>query len=1688
VPARRRRLVRQETFDALSENLGSVGISHGDHEVHDDDVVGEEFKDNNDDDDGEDDDEDDGEDDNENKESDEELDPKEEVRRLRGDVKYLKRKIDELVGVISRQKQGSSVTTRKKGRTLRSEGLQDEDDGELGSLTPVGTGTPQPRPTEMDKELLRLIPRYDGTGGVQKFREFVDNFESYARSTTGSAKDALIIAQAKLLGDAKLWLLDQLERYPVGHPLHIGTWEMLRKGLKLNFVLVETEDEIREKIRTLRQKGTIAEYNSAFRRLLMQVPMEFKEARYDYLRGLSPKIRDLVRTKDGITEMNELYQACLKLDDRIKTSNVGASRTTTNEALVASSPSHRQGSTSRMMSSLRGAHRGGRGGGRFRHQGNTNRRQFNSSSLKCYACEELGHMANDCPKRSLIRSTIKKSNSSPQANVASGESGLQMGMTIIDSGASQHMFKDASRFHSMVTSSTKIACAGDQTLNSDAYGTVNMELGDGSESSSGMVLDNVLHVPDLRHNLLSVRALTKGGKDVVFKRDGAVELIGDDDVHEIGHAVGDHYQAYAAVAQETQGTDEATVWHHRLGHPGQRTLRMVPAHVVGLENKKLLLTKSVCEGCAVAKSHRLPFGKAMSRALAPLDRVHTDVCGPMPTTSYGGSRYIVTFIDDATRFAKAYYLKNKSETFGKFLEYKALQEKQTGRSLKTLRSDGGGEYINAEMHEYCQAQGIRHETTTADTPQQNGVAERFNRTLLEALRAMMHAAGVPEELWAELAATAVYLRNRLPTRVNRDEASPYELWHGRKPQIGHLRVIWADAFVHIMKAKRSKLGPRAQKLKLIGYHDDKKAYKLWNPTTMRIITSRDVIFDETVILSRTPMLPGIIANEEFAVEAIVGEKYVGGEKQYLVRWLGYSEEDDTWEPRAHVEETEALNQWENRQTALVTGVVDKGDPTTYSDAVSGMDAQLWKDAMLSELESIAENNTWSIVPRPLGRSLIGCKWVFKRKLNADGSVERYKARLVAKGFSQQYGIDYEETYAPVAKFTSIRVLLSIGAVLDLEMHQMDVKCAFLNGRLEEEIYMALPEGCDVPQGVVNPVCRLHKSLYGLKQSPRMWNKRIDEFLSSRGFTNLDTDHSIYVQGSKFTVAADFACIALYVDDLLLVAHHSEMLAIKAELSREFAMTDGGEVHHFLGLHINRNRSKRVVMVDQELFIEQILARFQMSQCKPVSTPLDVSVQLRRAVDGGENVSARPQVGAASGHFKNVSARPQVGAASGHFKNVSARPQVGAASGHFKGVSARPQVGAASGHLENVSAGSQMGTTARHLKNVSVGPLMGATGHLGVGAGPSSGAEAEHPCTRGTKNSARGTRRSASMDVGIGTNVQTTYSQARAVYGASSESTRAWAPRQGASSSTMGVWIPREANNMDICGEDNTDDNVNNVVAEPNGGAGEMRVWVPREADSMIDVSADINPGENKDGCNDRVDSTMYRSIIGSLMYLMTGTRPDIAAAVSIISQFSENPTKAHLQAAMRVLRYIKGSKGFRLHLGQDVRSFCDFEEAAPISLLAFSDANWGNDLDSRRSTTGYLVYIAGGVVSWSSKKQPTVALSSTEAEYMAVTNTTKEVMWHQAFLQELGFAQSQATTIFEDNQSCIALVKNPIHHARTKHIDIQHHFVREKVESNEVKIVYMPTETMVADALTKALAYPKFKKLVEEMGLRTRNL
>ena len=230
------------------------------------------------------------------------------------------------------------------------------------------------------------------------------------------------------------------------------------------------------------------------------------------------------------------------------------------------------------------------------------------------------------------------------------------------------------------------------------------------------------------------------------------------------------------------------------------------------------------------------------------------------------------------------------------------------------------------------------------------------------------------------------------------------------------------------------------------------------------------------------------------------------------------------------------------------------------------------------------------------------------------------------------------------------------------------------------------------------------------------------------------------------------------------------------------------------------------------------------------------------------------------------------------------------------------------------------------------------------------------------------------------------------------------------------------------------------------------------------------------------DSTLFRQIIGSLMYLMIGIRPDLAAAVSITSQFAANPTEKHLSAAKRILRYLKGTSGHALHLGLQTPG--DQEPSPPhLHLYGYSDANCGNDIDSRKSTSGYIFFISGGPISWSSKKQSTIALSSTEAEYMALTHASKEAIWLRRFLRELDFEfqEQEPTLIFEDNQSAIALAKNPVHHARSKHIDIQYHFIRDKVETGEIELRYTPTTEMIADAMTKPLARPQFEQLVRKM-------
>jgi hypothetical protein len=265
------------------------------------------------------------------------------------------------------------------------------------------------------------------------------------------------------------------------------------------------------------------------------------------------------------------------------------------------------------------------------------------------------------------------------------------------------------------------------------------------------------------------------------------------------------------------------------------------------------------------------------------------------------------------------------------------------------------------------------------------------------------------------------------------------------------------------------------------------------------------------------------------------------------------------------------------------------------------------------------SNTWTLVPLPAGRKPISCKWVFKIKQGVNGEVERYKARLVARGFTQTYGMDYNETFALVVKFTSICCILALAAVENMEIHQMDMKTTFFNGELEEEIYMEQPQGF-VHQGGEHLVCKLHKSLYGLKQSLRAWNQKLDTILKSVEFMKSEANPSVYV-----TQVGDVKFfIVVYVDDLILVCNDQDkILHIKEELNQKFEMKDLGELHFFLGMEVERNHDQQLLCINQIKYLEEILKLFRMEECKPIGIPFEPKMKLQRNANGNDESKGFP---------------------------------------------------------------------------------------------------------------------------------------------------------------------------------------------------------------------------------------------------------------------------------------------------------------------------------------------------------------------------------------------------------------------------------------------------------------------------------
>ncbi|GJZ16017.1 retrovirus-related pol polyprotein from transposon TNT 1-94 [Tanacetum coccineum] len=494
-----------------------------------------------------------------------------------------------------------------------------------------------------------------------------------------------------------------------------------------------------------------------------------------------------------------------------------------------------------------------------------------------------------------------------------------------------------------------------------------------------------------------------------------------------------------------------TLWHRRLGHVNMRLIQSLAFKELVRNLPKLKFDQHYCDACKIRKqAHASHKAKNVASTTRCLELLHMNLFGPSAVRSYGGNRYTLVIVDDILCLTWTRFLKDKTEALDQFEIFSRKIQNQLGCSIVSIRTDHGREFDNeVQFGEFCNTNGITHNFSAPRTPQSNGVVERKNRTLQEMSRTMLNEQSLPQKFWCNAVDTSTYILNRILIRAILGK-TPYELLRGRKPTLYYFRVFGSKCFILNTKDYLTKFDPKSYEGVFLGYSQNSKAYIILNKHTRKVEESLNVTFDETPPPSKTSPLVDDDLDEEEAIKVT--------ERKNL--------ENDIMDETLEVDEI--INIKESRNHPLENNVNEAlGDES-------------WIVAMQEELNQFVANDVWELVPQPRNMKIIGTKWVFRNKLDENGIVSRNKARLVAQGYNQQEGIDYDETYAPVARLESIRILLAYACALDFKLFQMDVKSAFLNGFINEEVYVAQPPGF-IDFKKPDHVYKLKKALYGLNQ-------------------------------------------------------------------------------------------------------------------------------------------------------------------------------------------------------------------------------------------------------------------------------------------------------------------------------------------------------------------------------------------------------------------------------------------------------------------------------------------------------------------------------------------------------------------------------------------------------------------------------
>ncbi|KAG9094427.1 hypothetical protein FS749_012503 [Ceratobasidium sp. UAMH 11750] len=789
-----------------------------------------------------------------------------------------------------------------------------------------------------------------------------------------------------------------------------------------------------------------------------------------------------------------------------------------------------------------------------------------------------------------------------------------LGSFLIDSGCQRHMtcvrsiFTHIEEFHPPVL----IRGIGNHGVEANRQGTVAIPV-DIDGVLAFFYLEDVLYAPELHRNLISTGALLEAGLHLSLSTSGAIIYSDTSRSVTLATAVfrdrlwilnteGSVAMVQAAPAANVAATGVS--WHCRLRHIGVGALRrLADEGLIAKLTKSDLEAIERCRVCILGKGARLPFPRSLSVTTAPLEIVHSNLCGPFDPT-VGGARYTASFVDDFSRVAWVFLLKTKDEVAKVFMRLRAHVELFTGFKIKTLRSDGGGEYKSHLLADYLADAGILHQTSCPDSSQQNGVAERFQRTLFDRVQCMLEDAGMAWGWWGEAALTAVHIYNQTPHSALPNSACPLSLWPNESVSLAHIRVFGSPCFAIDVSKHRKKSASRATECRLLGYDSPSKAYHLQVKGSTKVIRSRDVIFHEnaSVDVLDSPLAPPIPAdldcppgNPVGAVSDLVGAEShsVGAVPDSVGESAG--EDGLPVDPVSGIPVVERPRRvrkktWKLRETAEA-GVATT--PKTLKAAMQGPEAQQWKEAVDSEYASWEEKGVYDVVPRPEGEEVIPTILLLNRKTDETGAEVRKKARCVARGDMQSQSPDDGPTLAsPVASTVTLWAMAALAARDDCEFQQMDVKTAFLHAPLSRPIYLAIPSG--FPNSKLLPgipraqqVLCLNKAVYGLREAPASWYGHCTGILTRNGFKCSDNDHCLFwvcAPGSS-----DRCYVLVYVDDFTLLTRTADQMTwLKQCLASLFDLKDLGAANQVLGLEVVRDREAGTLIITQRKFARQLL--------------------------------------------------------------------------------------------------------------------------------------------------------------------------------------------------------------------------------------------------------------------------------------------------------------------------------------------------------------------------------------------------------------------------------------------------------------------------------------------------------------------